>query len=84
MGHHSLIHWVVFMFIGGVVGLMAGRIAWERGFGISGDIIIGILGALLAVWVAGEIARSLLGVVILAFIGSAILVSLIRLIKRSV
>jgi len=87
MDHHTIVSWIRFLIIGGLIGWMTGHIARERGFGIIGDIIIGIIGSLLGVWIAGVFklyTGSPLGVVIMAFIGAAVLVGLTRLIKRTI
>ena len=49
---------VWFLFIGGVVGWLAGLITRGRGFGIIGDIVVGIVGAMLGGWMARVIGVS--------------------------
>jgi uncharacterized membrane protein YeaQ/YmgE (transglycosylase-associated protein family) len=78
-------HWMWFVFIGGGIGLMAGLIARERGLGIAGDIIIGLAGAMLGGWIAQVYGMyNSIDVSLITFIGAAVLVTLTRLIKRSV
>lgn len=43
-------HLIVWLIIGGLAGWIAGIIVQGTGFGIIGDIIIGILGAVIAGW----------------------------------
>lgn len=82
---YALGHWLWFILVGGGTGLMAGLIARERGFGITADIIIGILGAILGGWIAGVFGIYSSSVIFLiSFFGAALLVGLTRLIKRSV
>jgi uncharacterized membrane protein YeaQ/YmgE (transglycosylase-associated protein family) len=71
--------------IGIVAGFIAGRIMKGRGFGLLGDLIIGLIGALLGGWLAGFIglvAYGLGGQIVIAILGACILLWLIRLFKR--
>ena len=64
---------------------MAGLIVRGRGFGVIGDIVIGIVGAMLGGWMAGVIglsAGSSLGAFILALVGAVVLVGLTRFVVR--
>ena len=82
---YDLGHWLWFFFVGGGTGLMAGLIAREWGFGITADIIIGCVGAILGGWISGMLRiYSSLDIFLISFIGAAVLVSLTRLIKRAV
>ncbi|QNP47256.1 GlsB/YeaQ/YmgE family stress response membrane protein [Diaphorobacter aerolatus] len=57
------------------------------GYGILGNIIIGIIGAVIGGWVFGLLGLGagggLIGSIIVAFIGAVILIFLARLIKRA-
>jgi uncharacterized membrane protein YeaQ/YmgE (transglycosylase-associated protein family) len=76
-----------FILIGLVAGWLAGQLVKGGGFGVIGDIVVGVLGAL----VGGVLFRSLgvsaggglLGSVIVATIGAVILIFILRLIKRT-
>ena len=59
MEHHSLGHLIVYLFIGGVIGWLAGVIVRGRGFGILADIVIGIVGAMLGGWMADVLGLSI-------------------------
>jgi uncharacterized membrane protein YeaQ/YmgE (transglycosylase-associated protein family) len=76
-----------FLIIGAIAGWLAGLVMKGRGFGLLGDIIIGIIGAFLGGWVFGKLGVSfgggLAGSLIVAFLGAVILLFLVRLIKRS-
>jgi uncharacterized membrane protein YeaQ/YmgE (transglycosylase-associated protein family) len=71
-----------------VVGLIAGVLAsfvMRGGYGIVGDIIIGIVGAFLGGFLASLLgigASGLVGTIIIAFIGACILIAILRLISR--
>ena len=82
---HNAGYWVWFLFIGGVIGWLAGLIVRGRGFGILGDIVIGIVGAMLGGWMAGVIGLSTgssVGAFLLALVGAVVLVGLTRFIVR--
>ena len=75
-----------FILIGLVAGWLAGQVMKGGGYGVLGDIIVGILGALLGGWLFGMLgigAGGLIGSLITAFIGACILIWLVRLIKRA-
>ena len=85
MEHNDIGYWVWFLFIGGVIGWLAGVITRGRGFGIIGDIVVGIVGAMLGGWIAGVIgisANSSFAAFLLALVGAVVLVGLTRLIVR--
>ena len=72
-----------------VVGLIAGVLAsfvMRGGYGIIGDIVIGIVGAFLGGFLASLLgigASGLVGTIIIAFIGACILIAILRMISRS-
>jgi uncharacterized membrane protein YeaQ/YmgE (transglycosylase-associated protein family) len=76
-----------FLIIGAIAGWLAGLLMKGRGFGILGDIIVGIVGALLGGWLFGVLGISagggLVGSLIVAFIGAVVLLFIVRLIKRA-
>jgi uncharacterized membrane protein YeaQ/YmgE (transglycosylase-associated protein family) len=58
------------------------------GFGIIGDIIIGIVGAFIGGWIfrtlgVGTPFHGLAGTIFVAFIGAVVLLFLLRLLRRS-
>ena len=87
MEHNTLGYWVWFLFIGGVIGWIAGIITRGRGYGIPADIVIGIVGAMLGGWMAGVLGLSVyssLGMFLLAIVGAVVLVGLTRFVVRHV
>jgi uncharacterized membrane protein YeaQ/YmgE (transglycosylase-associated protein family) len=78
---------VWFIIVGLIAGWLAGVIMNGGGFGVIGDIIVGIVGALLGGWLFSTMGVStgggLLGAIIVALIGAIILIFLLRLIKRA-
>ena len=88
MEYNTLGYWVWFLFIGGVIGWLAGLIVSGRGFGIIPDIVIGIVGAMLGGWMAGVVgistANSTVGAFLMALVGAVVLVGLTRFVVRQV
>ncbi len=85
MEHNTIGYWIVFLFIGGVIGWLAGIIIRGRGFGIIGDIAIGIVGAMLGGWMAGVLGlytSSSIGAFLIALAGAVVLVGLTRFVIR--
>ncbi len=77
----SIIAWLV---VGLIAGWLAGMVMKGGGYGIVGDIIVGILGALLGGFLAGVVMGGdfLTGInlmtLLVAFIGSVILIAIVR------
>ena len=74
------------LIIGGIAGWLAGLIVRGAGFGLIGNIVIGIIGALLAGWLLPQLGVSL-GVgwvreIVNATIGAVIILVILSLIKR--
>ena len=77
---------ILFLLIGLVAGWLASRIMKGRGFGLVGDLVIGVIGALLGGWLFGLVgisAGGIIGSLITALVGAIILLYLLRLIKRA-
>ena len=78
-------HLIWVLLIGLVAGWLAGLILKGRGFGVVGDIIVGVFGAIVGSWifrVIGLSAYGLLGVLIMALVGALAFLGLVSLIKR--
>lgn len=81
----ELTNLVLFLLIGLVAGWLASRLLKGRGFGLVGDLIVGVAGAFIGGWLfslVGLHASGLLGELITAVVGAAALLYVIRLIKR--
>lgn len=78
---------VWFIIVGLIAGWLAGVIMKGGGYGVVGDIVVGIVGALIGGWLFGTMGVStgggLLGAIIVALVGAIILIFLLRLIKRT-
>jgi uncharacterized membrane protein YeaQ/YmgE (transglycosylase-associated protein family) len=74
-----------FILIGIVAGWLAGQFMKGGGFGLVGDLIVGVIGALLGGFLFGLMGITtygLLGSLITATIGAIILIALLRFVKR--
>ncbi|MBV9493769.1 MAG: GlsB/YeaQ/YmgE family stress response membrane protein [Acidobacteria bacterium] len=76
-----------FLLIGLIAGWLAGRVMRGGGYGVVGDMIIGIIGSLLGGWLFGLLGigagGGLIGALITAFVGAVVLIFLLRLIRRA-
>ena len=74
------------LIIGGIAGWLAGLIVRGAGFGIIGNIVIGIIGALLAGWLLPQLGVGLgtgwIRDIINATIGAVIILVILSLIRR--
>jgi uncharacterized membrane protein YeaQ/YmgE (transglycosylase-associated protein family) len=74
----ALVWWIV---VGLIAGFLAGLVMRGGGFGIVGDIVVGILGAIIGGFVAGLLglgASGFVGSIIIAFLGACILIAVLR------
>ena len=77
---------ILFLVIGAVAGWLAGQIMKGGGFGLVGDIIVGVIGSVIGGWLFGVLgiaAGGLIGSIIAAVVGAIILIVVIRAIKRA-
>lgn len=78
---------VAILIIGGLAGWLAGLIVKGYGFGLIGNIVVGIVGAFVAGWIFPMLGLGfgggILGSIIHATLGAVIVLFLIRLIKRA-
>jgi uncharacterized membrane protein YeaQ/YmgE (transglycosylase-associated protein family) len=76
-----------FLIVGLVAGWLAGKLVKGGGFGLVGDLIVGVVGAFLGGFLFSTLGVSagggLIGSIIVATIGAVVLLFLIRLIKRA-
>jgi uncharacterized membrane protein YeaQ/YmgE (transglycosylase-associated protein family) len=79
----SLIVWAL---IGLIAGWLAGEVTKGRGFGIVGNIVIGIVGAILGGILLGMLGidpGGFVGEVLQAFIGALVLLALLSVVSRA-
>jgi uncharacterized membrane protein YeaQ/YmgE (transglycosylase-associated protein family) len=78
-------HLLIFLGFGILAGFLAGHIWKGSGFGLVGDLIVGVIGSFIGVWVFGLLnisSSGIIGMLIAAIIGALILLYLIRLVKH--
>ncbi len=81
----GILSWIV---VGLIAGWLAGLVMKGGGFGLIGDIIVGVVGGLLGGWIAtsllhvGGMSGINLTSILTAFVGAVILLLLIRLLTR--
>ncbi|THD65018.1 GlsB/YeaQ/YmgE family stress response membrane protein [Phenylobacterium sp.] len=84
MEPHSLIAWLI---IGAVAGWLAGSFVKGGGFGLLGDIVVGIIGAFIGGWLAGvlhiHIGSGWISSIITAAVGAILLLILLRAVRRA-
>jgi uncharacterized membrane protein YeaQ/YmgE (transglycosylase-associated protein family) len=81
----DLLTWLI---VGLIAGVLASLVMGGTGYGLIGDIIIGIVGAFVGGWLFTKLGVSspfggLAGVIFVAFIGAVVLLFILRLIRRS-
>ncbi len=84
MDSHSLI---VILIVGIVAGWLAGKIVRGGGFGLIGDLVVGVIGAFIGRWVFTQLRISIginfwVDAIITATVGALILLFVLRLIRR--
>jgi uncharacterized membrane protein YeaQ/YmgE (transglycosylase-associated protein family) len=79
----TLLIWLV---VGAVAGWLAGVIVKGGGFGLLGDIVVGIVGAFVGGWLLPKLGvhlgAGIISIIASATIGAVVLLLLIRLIRR--
>ena len=77
---------LVILLIGAIAGWLAGQIVQGTGFGLIGDILIGIVGALIASFLFPRLGihlgTGIVAAIIAGTLGAIILLVIARLIKR--
>jgi uncharacterized membrane protein YeaQ/YmgE (transglycosylase-associated protein family) len=79
------VYLVWFLLVGMVAGWLAGKITKGSGYGVLGDIVIGVIGAFVGGFLfrlVGIVAYGLLGSLIVATIGAVVMVYIVRALKR--
>lgn len=77
---------LIILLVGLIAGWLAGQIVQGTGFGLIGDIAIGIVGAFIASWLFPKLGlrlgTGLLREILDATIGAVLLLVIIRLVRR--
>ena len=80
----DILSWVI---VGLIAGFLAGQVMKGGGYGLIGDIIVGILGGLLGGWIGtrflninGGVSGINLESILIAFAGAVLLILILRMI----
>ena len=78
---------IIFLLVGGVAGWLAGLIVKGGGFGIIGNIVVGVVGAFIAGFLFPMFSISLgtgiIAAILYATIGAVVLLLIVRVLKRA-
>jgi uncharacterized membrane protein YeaQ/YmgE (transglycosylase-associated protein family) len=76
---------LVLLLIGAIAGWLAGTLVKGYGFGLIGNIVIGVIGAFIGAWLMPQLGFGMAGIVgqiVSATIGAIVLLLLIGLVRR--
>ena len=71
--------------VGLFTGFLAGMIMKGRGFGVAGDVIVGIFGAVVGAWLfslLGLAAYGIVGSMLMSLVGALVFLALIGVVVR--
>jgi uncharacterized membrane protein YeaQ/YmgE (transglycosylase-associated protein family) len=75
---------LVIIFVGIIAGWLAGQVMEGGGFGLIGDLIVGLIGAFIGDWLLPQLGfhfgTGIVPLIINAFIGAVILLLILRLV----
>lgn len=77
-----IVWWII---VGLIAGWAAGKLMKGSGYGVIGDIVLGILGGIVGGWVVGLLGfghGGLIWSILVAILGAVILIWFARLVKR--
>jgi uncharacterized membrane protein YeaQ/YmgE (transglycosylase-associated protein family) len=84
MSAETLLIWIL---VGAVAGWLAGSLVRGGGFGLVGDIVVGIIGAFIGGWLLPRLGVHLgvgvVAVIVSATIGAVVLLLILRLVRRA-
>ena len=78
-------NWLWFVIIGLLAGFLAGAVVKGHGFGLLGNLIVGVIGALVGGFLFGLLGiatTNLIGNLLCAFFGAVVLLVLIGFVKH--
>jgi uncharacterized membrane protein YeaQ/YmgE (transglycosylase-associated protein family) len=78
----AIVWWLI---VGLIAGFLASVVMRGGGYGVIGDIIVGIVGAVIGGFLAGLLGigtSNIIGTIIIAFIGACILIAILRAVAR--
>ena len=78
----NVLWWLV---VGLIAGFLASRVMRGGGYGLIGDIVVGLIGAFIGGLLAGLLGLGsfgLIGTIVVAFIGACILLAILHAVSR--
>jgi uncharacterized membrane protein YeaQ/YmgE (transglycosylase-associated protein family) len=82
----SLSNVLWWLLVGLIAGFLASRVMRGGGYGLIGDIVVGLIGAFIGGWLAGFLgiggSSSLIVTIVIAFIGACILLAILHAVTR--
>ena len=77
---------LIFLVIGAIAGWLAGQLIRGGGFGLVGNIVVGVVGAFISSWLLPQlgivIGGGIVGSIIHAMIGAVILLVIVMAIRK--
>jgi uncharacterized membrane protein YeaQ/YmgE (transglycosylase-associated protein family) len=85
MDAQTLIIWII---VGAIAGWLAGLIVRGFGFGPIGNIVVGILGAIVGSWLLVDVLHvsfgaGIINTILTAILGAVVLLLIVRVVKRA-
>lgn len=81
---HKNMSWLYIIIVGAIAGWLGGLITQGRGFGVLGNIVVGILGGLIGGWLFRVLrveTTGFYGEILTAFVGALVLIWLSKKLK---
>jgi uncharacterized membrane protein YeaQ/YmgE (transglycosylase-associated protein family) len=78
--------WIAWIAIGLIAGWLGGKLMRGGGFGLLGNLVVGIIGAVIGGWVFGLLGLSAggwIGSIVMATVGAVVLLFVIGLVKKA-
>ena len=77
---------VLILVVGVIAGWLAGQLVRGTGFGLIGDLIIGVIGAFIGTWLLPQlnihIGTGMVGAIVSATIGAVLLLIILRVFRK--
>ncbi len=78
--------WIYVIMVGAIAGWLAGNLFKGGGFGLIGNIIVGIVGGFIGFWLMGQLGVSLgngvISTILTSVIGAGVLLFIASLFKK--
>jgi uncharacterized membrane protein YeaQ/YmgE (transglycosylase-associated protein family) len=81
----SVEHILMFLVIGVLAGFLAGKMMRGAGYGLVGDLVLGVIGSFVGGWVFGLLgitAGGIVGALVISVVGALVLLYVVRLFKK--